>query len=83
MDPLTSAKTYWSILESLLNKKTPRISPLFQQNKYVTDFKKKAELFNCSFVKQYSIINIPVNFPPIFARKQARLFQQSLSLVMI
>ena len=34
MDPLTGAKTYWSILKSLLNiKKIPRITPLFHQNK--------------------------------------------------
>ena len=33
------------------------IRPLFHQNKYVTDFKKKAELFNCFFTKQCSIIN--------------------------
>ena len=58
MDPMTSAKTYWSILKSLLNnKKIPCIPPLFHQNKYVTDFKKKAELFNCFFAKQRSINN--------------------------
>ena len=58
MDPMTSAKTYRSVLKSLLNKKNvPSIPPLFHQNKYVTDFKKKAELFNCFFAKQCSIIN--------------------------
>ena len=58
MDPLTSATTYWSILNSLLNNnKIPCIPPLFHQNKYVTDFKKKAELFHCFFAKQCSIIN--------------------------
>ena len=72
MDPLTSAKTYWSILESLLNKKTPRISPLFQQNKYVTDFRKKAELFNCSFVKQYSIINNSSERPSNICKKTGK-----------
>ena len=48
----TSAKTYWSILKTLLNnKKIPCIPPLFHQGKYVTDFKKKAELFNSFFAK--------------------------------
>ena len=52
MDPMTSAKTYWSILKSLLNnKKIPCIPPLFHQSKHVTDFKKKAELFNYFFAK--------------------------------
>ena len=58
MDPATSAKTYWSILKTLLNnKKIPCIPLLFHQGKYVTDFKKKAKLFN-SFAKQCSIIQI-------------------------
>ena len=47
---MTSVKIYWSILKLLLiNKKFPCIPPLFHQNKYVTDFRKKAELFNCFF----------------------------------
>ena len=47
MDPMTSLKSYWSLLKTLLNnKKNPCISHLPQDNKYVTDFKKKAELFN-------------------------------------
>ena len=50
MDPVTGVKTNWSILILLLiNKKIPGVSPLFNQNRYVTDFKKKAELFNCFF----------------------------------
>ena len=53
MDPATSAKTYWSILKTLLNnKKIPCIPPLFHQGKYVTDFKKKATLLNSFFAKQ-------------------------------
>ena len=46
-DPLTSPKTYWSILKTFLNnKKIPCIPPLFHENKFMTDFKEKAELFN-------------------------------------
>ena len=38
----------------MLNKKNPCIPPLFHNNKYVTDLKKKAELFNLFFAKQCS-----------------------------
>ena len=70
MDPMTSSKTYWSILKSLLNnKKTPCIPPLFNQNKYVTDFKKKAELFNCFFAKQCSIIDNSSELPSNISKK--------------
>ena len=64
MDPMISAKSYWSILKSSLsNKKVPCIPPLFHQNKYVTDFKKKAELFNWFFAKQCSIIHTSSELP--------------------
>ena len=44
-DPLTSPKTYWSILKTFLNdKKFPCIPPLFHhENKFITNFKEKTE----------------------------------------
>ena len=52
IDPMTSLKAYWSLLQRLLNnKKIPCIPPLLQ-DKYVTDVKKKSELFNLFFAKQ-------------------------------
>ena len=36
-------------------QKIPCIPPLLHDNKHVTDFKKKAELFNCFFINQCSI----------------------------
>ena len=64
---MTSLKKYWSLPKILLNNnKIPCIPPLLQNNKYVTDFKKKAELFNLFFVKQCSRIDnsneLPLNF---------------------
>ena len=57
-DLLTSLKTYWSILKTLLNdKKIPCIPPLFHENKFVTDFREKAELFNHFFVNQCSLLS--------------------------
>ena len=53
-----SSKTYWSILKSfLIDTKVPCIPPLFENNEYITDFKKKAELFNSYFANQCSLIN--------------------------
>ena len=50
-------KTYWSLSNRFLNnKKIPLIPPLFHENKFVTDFKEKAELFNSFFAKQCSLI---------------------------
>ena len=70
MDPMTSLKTYWSLPKILLNnKKIPCIPPLLQNNKYVTDFKKKAELFNLFFAKQCSIIDNSSELPSNFLKK--------------
>ena len=49
----------------LNNKKIPLIPPLFQGNDYVTDIKKKADLFNSFFAKQCFLVSntseIPLN----------------------
>ena len=43
-------KAYWSLLRRLLNnKKISLIPPLLHENKFVMDFKEKAELFNSHF----------------------------------
>ena len=59
-----NSKTYWSLLNRFLNnKKIPLIPPLFHENKFVTDFKEKAELFNAFFAKQCSLIKNSSKLP--------------------
>ena len=72
-DPLTSPKTYWSILKTFLNnKKIPCIPPLFHENKFITDFREKAELFNHFFVNQCSLLSnnsvLPTNLPQLTSK---------------
>ena len=51
MDSSTSPKVYWSLLKTLLiNKKIPCIPPLFHNNKSISNFRDKAELFNNFFL---------------------------------
>ena len=46
-DQSLSNKTYWSTLKTFFNgKKAPIILPLFINNKFVTDFQEKANVFN-------------------------------------
>ena len=55
LDPSTSPRMCWSILKAFLNnKKIPVIPSIFHDNKYITDFKQKAEIFNSHFSKQCS-----------------------------
>ena len=53
LDPSTSPKTYWYILKTFLNSKMiPVILPIFHDNKFITDFNPKAEIFNFCFSKK-------------------------------
>ena len=56
-DSNTAPKTYWAILNRLLyNKKIPAIPPLFIDGKFVSDFYKKANIFNnffCIYMHTY------------------------------
>ena len=60
-----SSKAYWVPLNFFLNKcKIPVVSPLFHNNKFVTDFEEKAEPFNSYFEKQCSLIKNDTKLPP-------------------
>ena len=52
-NPLLQAKTYWSILKAFYNdKKIPLIPPLLIDDKFITDIKTKANIFNKFFAEQ-------------------------------
>ena len=52
-DPTTGQRSYWKILNKFLNKcKIPRIPPLFVQDKFITNCKDKASIFNDFFSLQ-------------------------------
>ena len=67
----TSSKTYWSILKTFLNnEKVPCIPPVFHENKFVTNFKETAEIFNAFFfANQCTLLNnssvLPNNLPKL------------------
>ena len=59
-----NSQVYWELLKRVLNnKKIPLIPPLFHGNEYVTDFKKKAELFNSFFATRCSLISNTSKLP--------------------
>ena len=62
-DVQRNSKTYWSLLNRFLNKKIPLIQPLFHENKFVTDSKEKAKLFNAFFAKQCSLMKNSSKLP--------------------
>ena len=55
-NPNTSTKCYWSLIETLLNeKKVPCVPPIYHNNRYVTDFKQKCQLFTSYFSEQCTL----------------------------
>ena len=52
-NPLLQTKTYWSILKTFYNyKKIPLIPPFLIDDKFITDIKTKANIFNKLFAEQ-------------------------------
>ena len=73
-DPTTGQKTYWKILNRFLNKcKVPRIPPLFVHNKFIIDFKQKAELFNTYFTSQCTPLLNNSELPPLIFHTNSRI----------
>ena len=69
-DPKTSVKTYWSILKSLYNdSKIPLIPPLFVNNKVVSDFIEKANIFNDFFSTQCTPLSYNIVLPSAISFK--------------
>ena len=65
-DPTTSSKTYCSIIKTFVSiKKVPAIPPILVNNKLVTNFKAKKNIFNdfsmSTYDKQQSFINSDIS----------------------
>ena len=68
-NPATSRKTYWSLINTVLNKaKIPIIIPLLENGLFITDFSEKAQIFNEYFILQCTTIDtgseLPQDAPP-------------------
>ena len=73
-DNCTGQKAYWKIVNNLLNKcKIPRIPPLLVADKFITDCKKKAALFNDFFVAQCQPFQNASVLPNFFLLTAAKL----------
>ena len=63
-NPGTSSKTYWTLMNTVLNKiKIPMIPPLLENGLFATDFAEKAQIFNDYFILQCTNINTGSEIP--------------------
>ena len=81
-DPTTGQKVYWRILNTFLNKcKIPRIPPLFVDNKFITNCKEKASIFNDFFSKQCTPLANASVLPQLSFLTNNRLSTFNISLI--
>ena len=60
-----NGKYYWTILKRFFNsKEIPCIHPILYEDKFVTDFQVKSEIFNSHFAKQCSLLKNESRIPP-------------------
>ena len=65
-DPNCRQKVFWSSYKRLLNnKKNTNIPPIFDNGTLVSNFKKKAEIFNQYFAKQCTPLENDSILPPM------------------
>ena len=73
-NPTTGQKMYWKILNKFLNKcKVSRIPPLFVQDKFITDCKEKASIFNEFFSSQCTPILNDSQLPALNVHTNSRI----------
>ena len=77
-NPASRSKTYCSILKTFLNNiKNPCIPPLFHQNKFITNFKGKTELFNTFFANKCTLLNNSIVLPNNLAKLTNKSLNQT------
>ena len=63
-NPDTCSKTYWSLINTVLNKaKVPLIPPILENGIFITEFTEKAQLFNDYFILQCTTIGADSEIP--------------------
>ena len=61
------------LIEKSKPKKIPCIPPLLHEDKFITNFKEKADIFNDFIAKQCSLININSSLPSVLSKKTHKL----------
>ena len=64
-NPVTSSQTYWSLINTLVNKaKFPIVQPLYENGLFIAYFEEKVQASNDYFILQCSTIDTRNVIPP-------------------
>ena len=79
-NPGTSNKTYWTLINTVLNKaKIPIIPPLSENGLFITDFTEKTQLFNDHFILQCTTIDTGSEIPQDTPRISTQIEEFAIS----
>ena len=79
-DPLGTPKTYWSILNRLLNNRKIHAIPFLLVNgDIITNLSEKADLFNKFFADQCTHLNNSNKLPPLNLKTDKKLCNLSIN----
>ena len=69
-NPNTSTKCYWSLIKTLLN-----VLPIYDNNRYDTDFKEKCQLLNSYFSEQCTLLKNISTLSNTFSKHTDEIFE--------
>ena len=73
-DPNTSQKSYWKIINKIMNKcRAPRIPPLLVNNIFILNCREKVKIFNNYFSQQCKTVNNNSMLPNLFFLTDKRI----------
>ena len=86
-NPSTGQKTFWSAYKRLSNKKKiTNIPPIFDNGKYVSDFKEKSSIFNKYFALQcqpFDIVSTLPTFAPLTSNSLTDIYFSHAQIIAI
>ena len=80
--PNTSQKSYWKIINRVMNKcRAPKIPPLLINNVFIMNCREKAKIFNDFFSNQCRLIIMMVSYPILTSSRTKALIKSQLGWV--
>ena len=80
-DPKTGAKIFWNAFKKISNEgKRPNIPPLIENDKLISNFRHKANLFNDYFADQCKILDNGSSLPEIKYKTTASIFEINIPI---
>ena len=81
-DPITAPKTYWTIINRFLdNKKIPAIPPLLGNGEIISNFSRKAPIFNEFFASQCTPLQNSSSLATFYLRTDKTLSSLNISFL--